>query len=334
MKLATSKIVLSVVALAAVVVVATAPQLLGPKVDEALSSVAGANPVWLAAAAAAYAVAFLASAAAWRSALGACGGRVSLQDVSARIGVGCLVNTVAPAKLGDAVKVALCAKALDGRDRIWTASGLYAGLGAAHALALAALVVAASATGAAPLWPVFVLCGAVAVVGALALSSPRWRNHHRIEHLLGGFAALARSPRAAAEVVGWTAAASAARVGAAAAAATALDLPSPFLAALVILPAMDLAGTIPLTPGNVGVGSGAAALALQSRGIGVADAIGVGIAMQALQTAVSVAVGTAGALYLAQPRGTARRWTARGAVALGVSLALAALVGAFVLDWA
>ncbi len=334
MNIAASRIVLSLAALAALVTVAASPQLLGPKVEDAMSSLAGSDPTWLTAAAAGFGLAFVASVAAWRAALVACGGRISLQEVAARIGVGCLVNTLAPAKLGDAVKVALCAKAIEGPDRIWTTGGVYAGIGAAHALALAALVVAASATGAAPLWPVFVLCGAVAVVGAVALSPARWRDHHRIAHLLGGFAALARSPRAAAAVIGWTTVASLARVAAAAAAAAALGLPSPLLAALVILPAMDLASTIPLTPGNVGVGSGAAALALQSRGIGVGDAIGVGIAIQALQTVIAVTAGTAGALYLAQPSGAARRWTARGAVALGVSLALAAVVGAVVLDWA
>lgn len=333
MRISTPRIALSVAALAALVAVAAAPGLLGPRVAEALSSLAGADPGWLAVGAGAFGLAFLASAAAWRAALAAAGGRICARQAAARIGVGCLVNAVAPAKLGDAVKVALCAKAIDGPDRIWTTGGIYAGLGAAHALTLAGLVVAASATGALPLWPVFVLCGAVVVVAAVALSSSRWRNHHRIAHLLGGFAALARSPRAFAAVMAWTVVGALARLVAATAVGAALGIPSPFLAALVILPAIDLAGTIPITPGNIGVASGAAALALGSRGIGVGDAIGVGLAIQALQTAVSVVAGTAGGLYLARPHGAARRWTAR-AVAVGASLALAALVGVVVLDLA
>src|SRR4051812_150143 len=216
MKLST-KISLSLVALTALVAVATMPQLLGPKVSAALAALAGADPRWLAIGAAAFGVSFLASVAAWRAALAASGGRICARQAAARIGVGCLVNAVAPAKLGDAVKVALCAKAIEGPDRIWTTGGVYAGLGAAHALTLAALVVAASATGALPLWPVFVLCGAVVVVAAVALSSSRWRNHHRIAHLLGGFAALARSPRAFAAVMAWTAVGALSRVVAAAA---------------------------------------------------------------------------------------------------------------------
>jgi uncharacterized membrane protein YbhN (UPF0104 family) len=331
MKLSPPKIALSIAALAALVAVAASPQLLGPKVSDALGALRGADPEWLAVAAGAFGVAFLASVEAWRAALGAAGGRICARQAAARIGVGCLVNAVAPAKLGDAVKVALCAKAIDGPDRIWTAGGVYAALGAAHGLALAGLVVVASATGAAPVWPVFVLCGAVLVLAALALSSARWRGHHRIRHLLEGFASLARSPRAAAAVMGWTVAVSVARFCATAAVAAALGLPHPLLVALVILPALDLASTIPVTPGNIGVASGAAAIALQSRGIGVADAIGVGIAIQALQTAVSAVAGTAGVIYLAQPTGAVRRWAARTA-AVGVSVALTAVVGFVVLD--
>src|SRR5215216_1026530 len=331
MRIPTSKIAVSLAALAALVAVAATPQLLGSKVSAALAALAGADPGWLAVGAGAFGVSFLASVAAWRAALAASGGRICPRQAAARIGVGCLVNAIAPAKIGDAAKVALLAKAVEGRDRMWTVGGVYAGLGAAHALVLAGLVVAAYATGSLPLWPVFVLCAAVAIVAGVALSSARWRGHHRLQHLFGAVAALARSPRAAAMVLGWTAVASLARVGAAAAIGAALGLPSPLLAALVILPAMDLASTIPLTPGNIGVASGAAALALQSRGIGVTDAIGVGIAIQALQTAVSAAAGTAGALYLARPNGAARRWAARAA-AVGVSVGFAAIVGVFVLD--
>src|SRR3954449_5701818 len=197
MKLST-KISLSLVALTALVAVATMPQLLGPKVSAALAALAGADPRWLAIGAAAFGVSFLASVAAWRAALAASGGKICPRQAAARIGVGCLVNAVAPAKLGDAAKVALLAKVIDGRDRLWTVGGVYAGLAAAHGLVLAGLIVAASATGAVPLWPVFVLCAAVAVIAGVALSSSRWRGHHRLEHLFGAVAALPRSPRAGA----------------------------------------------------------------------------------------------------------------------------------------
>jgi hypothetical protein len=104
----------------------------------------------------------------------------------------------------------------------------------------------------------------------------------------------------------------------------------PLLAALVICPALDLAGTIPLTPGNLGVASGAVAVALRSRGIGMTEALGVGIAVQALQTLVSLAAGTAGALYLADPARLVGRWALRAA-AVGVPAGLAALLGVLLL---
>ena len=67
-------------------------------------------------------------------------------------------------------------------------------------------------------------------------------------------------------VPAWVMAGTVARLGAAAAVAAAVGIPSPFLTALLVLPAIDLAGLIPITPGNIGLKSGAIALALQARG--------------------------------------------------------------------
>ena len=69
--------------------------------------------------------------------------------------------------------------------------------------------------------------------------------------------------------------------------------------------------SFPITPGGIGVGSGAVAVALASRGIGMSQALGVGIAIQALETLVSVTVGSIGGLYLAWPGAAVRRWTFR-----------------------
>jgi uncharacterized membrane protein YbhN (UPF0104 family) len=331
-KLSRSTLAFSVGAVGVVIGVALAPRLLGSKVSDALDALQGASSGWLAVSAALFGVAFLATVGCWRAALGAAGGRICPRQAAARIGVGSLVNSFAPAKLGDAVKIALCSKAIDGPDRLWTAGGVYAALGATRLLTLALLVVAASATGALPLWPVFVLCGIVLVLGLVALSSARWREHHRIAHLLEGFAALERSPRHAVVVLSLTATVLVTRFAATAAVAAALGFPDPLLAALVILPAIDLAGTIPAGAGNVGVASGAVAVALQSRGIGVSDAIGAGIAIQALETAVSLTAGTLGGLYLVRPAPAVRRWTLRTA-AVGIPVGLAAAVGAVVFDF-
>jgi uncharacterized membrane protein YbhN (UPF0104 family) len=241
------------------------------------------------------------------------------------------VNAVAPAKLGDAVKIALCSKAIQAPGGIWTTGGVYAALAAARSLALALLVVVASLAGALPLWPVFALCGMVAALVVAGSFSGRIRNHERIAKVLAGLSALERSPRAIATVLGWTFAMAAARLGATVAAAAALGLPHPVLAALVIMPALDVAAAFPITPGSVGVGSGAVAVALASRGIGMSQALGVGIAIQALETVVSISAGSLGALYLARPSAAVRRWALRVAT-VGASAALAALVSAIVLN--
>jgi hypothetical protein len=120
------------------------------------------------------------------------------------------------------------------------------------------------------------------------------------------------------------------RLGATVAVAAALGLPHPMLAALLILPALDVASAFPITPGSIGIGSGAVAVALAGRGIGMPQALGTGFAMQALETLVSISAGSMGALYLAHEHAVVRRWTIRIA-AVGGSAAIA-LLGYFLLD--
>jgi uncharacterized membrane protein YbhN (UPF0104 family) len=180
-------------------------------------------------------------------------------------------------------------------------------------------------------WPVFALCGLVAALAIAGSLSGRFRNHRRITQLLVGLRALERSPRAIATVLGWTFAMVVARLGATVAVASALGLPHPVLAALVIMPALDVASAFPLTPGSVGIGSGAVAVALAGRGIGMSQALGVGIAIQAIETLVSLVAGSTGALYLARSNAALRRWSFRLAT-VGASVALAAVVGALLLD--
>jgi len=331
MKRRTTKIVLSIALLAAVVAAVATPQLLGTRTAAALNSLHGADPIWLAVATLCFAAGFLTAVCAWRTALAASGGRISLRGGTASLGVGALVNTFAPARIGDAVKIALFSRAIDGPDPVWTAGGVYAAVSAARCLVIAVLVVAASLTGALPLWPVFVLCGGVAALGAFALSSARWRRYPRVAHLLEGFAALERSPRFGLQVLAWAAGTGLTRLAATAALSEALGLPHPLLVALVICPALDLSSALPLTPGNIGVASGALAVALQSRGIGVTQALGVGIAIQALETVVSLTAGTSGALYFARPSRFVGRWALRVA-AVGLSGGLALLLGAIFFD--
>jgi uncharacterized membrane protein YbhN (UPF0104 family) len=331
LRLSAPRIILPIVLLVAILAAVAMPQVLGHRVADALSSVQAADRNWLAVAMLGFGAGFVACVCAWRTTLAASGHRVSLGRGTACLGVGALVNTFTPAKLGDVVKIALFSRSIEGQDRMWTAGGVYAAVEAARCLSIAAFVVIASLTGALPLWPVFALCAGVAVLGVVAFSSDRWRRYRRLAQVFAGFTALVRAPRFAAKLLGWSLATSLARLGGVAALVAALGLPHPFLAALVICAALDLAGAFPLTPGNLGVASGAVAVALRSRGIGMTDALGVGITIQALETLVALVAGAAGALYFAQPSRLFGRWALRAA-AMGVPAGLAALMGAFLLD--
>jgi uncharacterized membrane protein YbhN (UPF0104 family) len=331
MKIPRTPLLASAGAVVLLAVAVAMPHLLGGRVAAAMHALGGADRGWLAAAIIGFLGGFVCTVGAWRAALASAGGRISSKQAGARIAVGGLVNAFAPAKLGDAVKVALCARAIEGPGRVWTTGGVYTALAAARSLALATVVVAASAIGAMPLWPVFALCGVVAALVVVASLSTRVRNHPRIAQLAGGLAGLARSPRAAATVLAWSFGMQAARLCATAAVAAALGVPHAFVAAFLIIPALDVAAAFPITPGGLGVGSGAVAVALASRGIGGSQALGVGMGLQGVETLLTVALGGCSLLYLARPGRTVRVWAVRAA-SVGVAAALAAFVGLAVFD--
>jgi uncharacterized membrane protein YbhN (UPF0104 family) len=315
--------------LAVVVALVLAPHLLG-HLSSALSALRGATPGWLAAAAAGYAVAYLTAVGAWRTAIHAAGGKAGFGAVLARLGIGSVVNTLAPARLGDAVKVALLSDAFEGTDRVWTTGGLYAAVAASRAYSIAALVVAASLAGALPLWPALALVGGAAALLAVGLS-PLPQRFHRLAHLLAGLGALAHSPRRAAALVAWSAGTTASRLAATTALAAAFGFGQPVVAGLVIVTAIDVAGALPLTPGNIGVAGGAVAVALASRGIGANQAMGAGFAIQALETLVSLGAGTVGVLHFAGS-GRVSPWLLRAAtVAMAIALTAAGAAVAVVL---
>jgi uncharacterized membrane protein YbhN (UPF0104 family) len=324
------QLLISTMTLALLAAVAMSPHLLGSRVASAVSALGGADHGWLLASAIGFVAAFACTVGAWRAGFAAAGARIDGLHAAACLGVGSMVNSFAPAKLGDAVKVALCSRAIEAPGRLWTAGGVYAALAAARSLTLALLVVVASITGAVPLWPVFALCAVVALLCAVGFLSGRVRRHPRIKQVLEGLAALERSPRALATVLGWTIGMLACRLAATTAVAAALGLPRPFLAALLILPALDVASAFPITPGSIGIGSGAVAVALAGRGIGMSQALGTGFAIQAVETFVSISAGSLGALWLAGEHPVARRWTLR-AIAVGGSAGVA-LLGFFLLD--
>jgi hypothetical protein len=118
-------------------------------------------------------------------------------------------------------------------------------------------------------------------------------------------------------------------IGAAACVGAALGIPHPLTAALVIVPAIELARKLPLTPGNVGLTSAAVAVALHGQGVPMSAAVATGIALHAVETVVGVTFGAVGALSLtprleAVPRLSPRLRRALAVTAPAVLLAAAA----------
>jgi uncharacterized membrane protein YbhN (UPF0104 family) len=311
--------------LASVVVVAT-PQLLGRRVEPALSTMrtADAKLLWLAGLG--FAVSLLAAAGSWRSVIGLCGGRLRVTDACARYGAGSLVNTLVPARAGDAVRIALFSRALPSTKRVWTTGGAFALLGASRAVVLAALVVGGAAAGVIPLWPLLVAAGLVAVGIAAAVAA-----RHTHAHLLDAFRELGRDRTAAARIVAWIALSTAGRLVAASSVAAALGIRSPLAAAVVVLLALDVSALVPLGPMSVGVTSTAIATALHSQGASFTHGLAAGIAFHAVETAVGIMFGLASLLWLAPYSSPATRRVALLAGAASWALGIAGAFSATVL---
>ena len=296
------------------------PQLLGTRVGSALETLERADPRWLWLAAIGFTLAVVGSAGSWRSAVGLCGGRTTLTDATARYGAGSLVNTFIPARAGDALRLALFSRLVPGEHPVQATSGAFVALGAARAVVLGTLVLIGAFAGALPLWPLLAAAVLVAVAFALAV-----RARHSRAHLLDAFRALATEPRAGMRIVGWIALSVAGRVAAATAVGAALGIDQPFVAALAIVPALDVAGIVPLTPGNVGIASAAMAVAYRANGASFNTGLAAGITFQAVETAVGISIGLAGILWLAPHPRPLRRIVLASAV-LGSAVGAAVLV--------
>jgi phosphatidylinositol alpha-mannosyltransferase len=291
---------------------------LGTRLSRALDTLGSADPRWLWLAAVGLALGIIGSAGSWRSAIALVGGRTSLIDATARYGAGSLVNTFVPARAGDAVRLGLFSRLLAGAQPLRTTGGAFAALGAARAFVLGALVVAGAFAGAVPLWPLVVAAALVAAGIAVAV-----RARHSRAHILDAFRALGTSRSAGLRLVGWIALSIAGRLAAATAVGAALGIGRPLLAALVIIPALDVSGILPVTPGNVGVANAAIAIAYRLHGVSFDRGIAAGITFQALETGVSVTIGIASILWLT-PYRTA---TARKAVLVGGAASYALAIG-------
>lgn len=307
----------------ALAVLFAVPGLVRDQIGQAMTAVADAEPALLWLAAVFFAVLIAAMGLAWRAGVQALGGDVEPLDAASRYGAGSFAAALVPAGAGGAVRIALFSRVLPRPDRVWRAGGVAAAIAAARALAIATIVAIAWALGALPLWPIGVFLGGVAVAVAVAFAVRGREAHSHVAHVFDVFAVLGRCPRQAITLAGWTAVGQAARVAAAASVAAAVGVNGAASAGLVAVAAISIASLIQLTPGNIGVGGGALALALHARGVDTTDALSAGIAFQAVEVAVSLALGGTCALVLARPR--VPGWSLR----LAGGGACLALLGAF-----
>ena len=312
--------------LALLAVLCLSPSLFGDRVSEAVGGLGAADPGLLWVAGISFAGTSICGALAWRAALRASGSPLPLVDASARYAVGCGVNALAPAHVGSALRVALFGRVT--RGGCWTVSGAAAAVGVTRIVWLGALIAIGSAGGVLPQWPLLVIGLIVAGAGVVGVASRRLSLPTRIEQLLAAFRSLAASPRDLAIVAGWALVGAVAKVAAATAVVAAMGIDSPLRAALVLVPAVELAAILPITPGNVGLASAAVALALGSQGVESRTALSAGIAFGAVELLTGMAVGIAGALALAGP--WARPYVR--VVAVGAAASVAAIAfGATVL---
>jgi uncharacterized membrane protein YbhN (UPF0104 family) len=313
-------------ALIALVAAVATPQILGRRVAAALDILGNAHAPWLWLAAIGFTVSVLTASAAWRSSIAVCGGRLSLTDACARYGAGSLANTVLPFRAGDILRIALFSRALPVRQRLRTTGGAFAAMAASRALVIGALVVGGAAAGIVPLWPL--LLAAVLVLAGVGVAALARKNR---SHVLDAFRALGDEPSAASRLVGWLALQLAGRLAAATAVASALGIRHPLAAAVVVILALDVAGLVPVTPGNIGLAQGAIAFALHAQGTPTSSALAAGIAFHAIETAVGLMFGIASLVWLAPYSSPAARRVALLAGAASWALGIAGAFSATVL---
>ena len=268
-----------------------------PALRGAFGKLDDASPGWLVAAGGCFLVASLCSASAWHRGLAACGSKLGRWQVTRRYAAGSLANTLAPANAGEVVRVALLSRAMGTEGATFTVVGVSAVVGIVRGALVLALFTATAATRVSPLWILGSALG-VALLVAAGIVLARARFAGKVRHVLDAVRGLAAHPLAALDLAAWIAAGIGAMVLASACVGAALGVPHPVLAALVIVPAMELAKVLPITPGNVGLTSAAVAIALQSRGVPLESAVAAGITLHAVETVVGLGWGTAGTLSL------------------------------------
>jgi uncharacterized membrane protein YbhN (UPF0104 family) len=297
-----------------------------------LGRVASADPRLEVAAALGFVVSLVATACSWRLVFGALGARIDGIDACGRYGAGSLVNTFAPARLGDGVRMVLFARSLPPQERrVLGVTGALAAMGLWRALVYTVVIGAAFAIGAVPFWPALALAAIAAIGAVTALVLYRRRPTGRLARLWEATALLASRPRVGLGLLGWSTLAVAGRVLAATAVLSALGVNDPLSSALTITAALILAAAFPVLPGGIGITSGAISLALASRGVSLATAVAAGLVFHAVETLSSLTFAGACMPLAARP-GLLSRSSVRVAGAVGMMAAVATLSASALFD--
>ena len=242
-----------------------------------------------------FAAAVACSAASWRALLGP---PLSFGNACARYGVGSLANTFLPGHAGDAIRIGLFGRVVLGGAL--PVAGTVAAVGAVRWLALMPLALAGVIMSNLP--PLALGGAAVALLPLPALWLLARRGSRRARAALAPLRQADRSTYAA--VLGWIIGTLGARIAAVATVGTALGISHPIATALLVVPALEVAGLVPLTPANAGVAGGAAAIAFHAQGTPMHAALAAGFVVHAVETCAGVAFGAASALSL----GRSTRW--------------------------
>jgi Lysylphosphatidylglycerol synthase TM region len=228
-------------------------------------------------------------AGSWRTMLAM---RIGIGGAVARYGVGSLTNTFLPGRAGDAVRLGLFGRIAPGG--VIAVAGAVAGIGAVRWLALVPLGIAGTLRSTLP--PLALVIAAAALLPLPLVWVLARRGSRRARAALAPLRCAGRATYAM--VIGWVCGTLVARVVGVTLAGAALGIPHPLGAALLVVPALELAGVIPLTPANVGIAGGAAAVAFHAQGVPMHTALAAGLGVHAVETVAALAVGGTSAVAL------------------------------------
>ena len=206
-----------------------------------------------------FAAALACNAGGWRALLPS----VSLVQACARFGCGSLANTFLPLQGGNVLRIKLFGRVVPGG--MLTVAGAVAVFSTARWLTLLPLAGTAF-----PLEALLVPAAGLAVAVVLA-------RRYRASFWMYG------------KSLAFAAASLGARIGGVTLVTGSLS------AALLVVPALELAGTVSVTPANLGVAEGAAAVALHAHGFPMGRAMTTALVLHAVETGAGIAFGGAGA---------------------------------------